>query len=116
MSETPSSKSQIRLMDLLGIEHDGSYSHAARSLEAQNLPTDGLPFGETWRTAGKLSDSELLAKLGNPVARTAAVATTKEVKAERHQAHREYIKSTERRSHENREMVFVSGGLQWENE
>lgn len=120
MSETPSSKSQQRIMDLLGIEHDGTYSHAARILEAQNLPTDGLPLGETWRTAGKLSDADLLTALGNPTAQTVAVADTKTVQTARTLDRIAMIRERERTIGQvrqtNPEPVFIAGGMQWENE
>jgi len=63
VADTPISKTQERVTGLLGIETDGTYSHAARLLQAAGLPGDGVPDGHTWRTVKKLSDADLLALL-----------------------------------------------------
>lgn len=63
----PISKSQARAMELAGIQlPEGdwtTYAQAATALQAANLPHDGLPTGHTWRSAAKLSDSDLMAAL-----------------------------------------------------
>jgi hypothetical protein len=59
--ETPISKSQKRAMDLLKLAPVSGYSDAAVALEAAGCWRDGIPAGQTWRTAAKLSDIELLA-------------------------------------------------------
>ena len=88
MAFTPISKSQQRLTQLLSIQTDGTYDMAARALDAAGLPKDGIPSGHTWRTAGKLSDAELLALL--PTLQAAApVATASEARAERIAEYRE---------------------------
>lgn len=50
-------------MSLLGIAPVDGYDAAATSLEAVGCYRDGIPMGQTWRTAAKLSDTELLAGL-----------------------------------------------------
>ncbi len=60
---TPTSKSQIRAAKLAGITVNDSYADAKKALEAAGLEGDGIPAGYTWRTAAKLSDADLLAKL-----------------------------------------------------
>lgn len=59
--ETPTSKSQIRAMKLMGIQAADSYQSAAAALEAAFCRPDGIPQGCTWRTAAALSDAELIA-------------------------------------------------------
>lgn len=83
MADRDSSKSQDRLMSLLSLTADGTYEMAGRVLEAAGMPKDGLPTGETWRTAGKLSDAELLAALPIPKTAVAPVPTTAEVREAR---------------------------------
>lgn len=63
MKETPISKSQERAIRLLGLTNAAGYAQAAEVLEVQGFRRDGLPINETWRSAAKLSDSELVAKL-----------------------------------------------------
>ena len=60
MSKTPISKSQKRAMDLLGLASVDGYSEAASALEAARCYRDGIPAGQTWRTAAKLSDADLV--------------------------------------------------------
>jgi len=59
--ETPISKSQKRAMELAGLAPVDGYNAAATALEAASYYRDGLPAGQTWRTAAKLSDAALLA-------------------------------------------------------
>jgi len=61
MSKTPISKSQKRAMELLGLASVDGYSEAASALEAAGCYRDGIPAGQTWRTAAKLSDADLVA-------------------------------------------------------
>ena len=61
MSKTPISKSQKRAMELLGLASVDGYSEAASALEAAGCCRDGIPAGQTWRTAAKLSDADLVA-------------------------------------------------------
>lgn len=61
MSKTPISKSQKRAMDLLSLAPVDGYQEAAKALEAIGCWADGIPQGQTWRTAAKLVDAELLA-------------------------------------------------------
>ena len=63
MSKTPISKIQTRAMRLLGLPAVDGYDAAATSLEAAGCYRDGVPMGQTWRTAAKLSDADLLAGL-----------------------------------------------------
>ena len=63
MSKTPISKSQKRAMSLLGLAQVDGYDAAATSLEAVDCYRDGVPMGQTWRTAAKLNDADLLAGL-----------------------------------------------------
>ena len=65
MKETPISKSQERAIRLLGLANAAGYAQAAEILEAQGFRRDGLPMNETWRSAAKLSDQELVVKLNN---------------------------------------------------
>jgi hypothetical protein len=60
MSKTPISKSQKRAMDLLGLAPVDGYDAAATALETAGCYRDGIPAGQTWRTASKLSDADLL--------------------------------------------------------
>ena len=50
-------------MNLLGLPAVDGYDAAATSLEAVGCYRDGMPAGQTWRTAAKLSDADLLAGL-----------------------------------------------------
>jgi hypothetical protein len=61
MSKTPISKSQKRAMDLLGLAPVDGYDAAATALKTAGCYRDGIPAGQTWRTASKLSDAALLA-------------------------------------------------------
>ena len=61
--QTPISKSQTRAMRLLGLPAVDGYDAAATSLEAVGCYRDGMPAGQTWRTAAKLSEADLLAGL-----------------------------------------------------
>ncbi len=88
MSELPASKSQTRLLHLLSLTSDGTYNMSGRLLEAAGMPKDGLPSRHSWRTAGKLSDADLLAALPSAQAVTASVATGREATLERADEHR----------------------------
>lgn len=64
-STTPASKSQIRAAALLNISIDArDYTSAGAALEAAGVRADGIPAGQTWRSAAKLADADLLAALG----------------------------------------------------
>lgn len=62
-ANTPASKSQKRAASLLGVAIRDSYMYAAEALRAAGVNETGVPAGYDWRTASKLSDAELLAKL-----------------------------------------------------
>lgn len=62
-ANTPASKSQKRAAALLNITIRDSYMYAAETLKAAGVNETGIPAGHDWRSASKLSDSELLAKL-----------------------------------------------------
>jgi len=47
----------------MGLPAVDGYDAAATSLEAVGCYRDGMPAGQTWRTAAKLSDADLLAGL-----------------------------------------------------
>lgn len=64
MADLPASKTQMRVANLFNLPTPTSYADASRALERAGLPADGLPIGETWRTAAKLTDAELMRKLG----------------------------------------------------
>ncbi|MBL4952055.1 hypothetical protein JK635_07505 [Neobacillus sp. YIM B02564] len=79
MADTPVSTTQKRLLDLLKKDCDGTYSHAARLLEAMGLPGNACPKGMTWRDVKRLNDEEYLAKFDLAgVNMEAEVVTTKE--------------------------------------
>ncbi len=59
--KTPISKSQSRLLALVGIAAVDNYSAAAEALEEAGFSGSGVPAGGTWRTAAKLSDEQLVA-------------------------------------------------------
>ena len=59
--KTPISKSQTRAMKLAGLGTVDSYEVAATALEIAGYRKDGIPQGHNWRTAAKLTDSELMA-------------------------------------------------------
>lgn len=59
--ETPTSKSQIRAMKLAGLMSVEGYEAAAAALESAGFIRDGIPAGQTWRSAAKLSDADLIA-------------------------------------------------------
>jgi hypothetical protein len=61
--DTPISKSQKRAMSLLNLAAVDDYASAAAALEAAGCSRDGIPAGQTWRTAANLSDAVLLAGL-----------------------------------------------------
>src|SRR5205823_4904886 len=63
MAETPASATQVRVARLFDLAHDGTYGHAARTLEAAGLPSDGCPAGLDWRAVKKLDDAALVAAL-----------------------------------------------------
>ena len=58
--ETPASKAQARLLALIGTSCPASYEAAASLLEDAKMRRDAIPFGGTWRSAAKMTDSELL--------------------------------------------------------
>ena len=64
--ETPISKSQTRAMSLLGLVSADSYEAAASALETAGYRRDGIPAGQTWRSAAKMSDTELVAAIAVP--------------------------------------------------
>jgi hypothetical protein len=59
--KAPISKSQTRAMKLAGLASVDSYEVAAVALETAGYRKDGIPQGQTWRTAAKLSDADLIA-------------------------------------------------------
>jgi len=61
MADISISKSQKRAMALLNLPAVASYTEAAKALGAVIVEYDGIPFGQTWRTAAKLADASLLA-------------------------------------------------------
>lgn len=63
MAKITASKMQVRVLELLGKEHDGSYDMAARLLEEMGLPKNGVPADHTPASAKKLTDEELTALL-----------------------------------------------------
>ena len=60
---TPISKSQSRAIKLLELTETDDYQIAAATLENAGYRRDGIPAGQTWRTAAKMADSELMAGL-----------------------------------------------------
>ena len=48
-------------MKLAGLATVDSYEVAATALETAGYRKDGIPVGQTWRTAARLTDAELLA-------------------------------------------------------
>jgi hypothetical protein len=61
--ETPISKSQTRAMKLVGLATVDTYEAAASALETAGLRRDGIPMGQTWRIAAKLSDADLMSAI-----------------------------------------------------
>jgi hypothetical protein len=61
--DTPISKSQTRAMKLAGLATVDTYEAAASALEAARYRKDGIPMGQTWRTAAKLSDADLMSAI-----------------------------------------------------
>jgi len=64
--KTPISKSQARLISLAGITSDDNYSAATEALVEAGFSGSGVPAGGTWRTAAKLTDSDLLSMTALP--------------------------------------------------
>ena len=64
--KTPISKSQARLIALVGITTADNYSAASESLVEAGFSGSGVPAGGTWRTAAKLTDVELIAATARP--------------------------------------------------
>ena len=64
MSKMPASATQKRVCSLYGLEHNGSYEHAAATLEAAGLPKNGCPDDYTWQNVKQLTDDELCSLLG----------------------------------------------------
>lgn len=60
---TSTSKTQARVLKLIGRNVPENYEDAARLLEDARLPSDGMPRGATWRSVAKMSDDELVAAL-----------------------------------------------------
>lgn len=58
--ETPLSKSQIRALGILRLKAE-NYIEATEALTNAGYRGDAIPKGATWRSAGKLSDAELIA-------------------------------------------------------
>lgn len=86
--QTLSSRTQDRVAGLLGLDHDGTYSHAARVLDAAGIPADGMVNGLDHRAIKKLSDADLLVLL--PAATPVVdVKTTAQVAADADQARRD---------------------------
>ena len=50
-------------MKIAGLATVDTYEAAASSLETAGYRKDGIPMGQTWRTAAKLSDADLLAAI-----------------------------------------------------
>ena len=50
-------------MALVGLTIVDTYEAATVALEAAGYRKDGIPMGGTWRTAAKMSDTDLLAAL-----------------------------------------------------
>lgn len=62
----PVSKSQIRAARLLSVSCDAvndEYNDLASRLDSIHVSPDGIPAGETWRTASKMTDAALIAAL-----------------------------------------------------
>lgn len=85
MADIPMSITQKRVLTLYNLESDGTYSHSARVLEAVGLPADGCPAGLNWRAVKKLTDDELIQKLGVSERKQVQVKTSQEVKNEYNQ-------------------------------
>lgn len=121
MAEHPIGKTQQRVLDLVGLSCDGTYDHAARTLEAAGLPRDGIPSGQTWRTVAKLADTELVALLPTAVTVAAPVADSREAKAERfaeHKARSDYFRdlANGKLDRPERPWFYEAGGKVWEDE
>lgn len=86
--QTPSSRTQDRILELLGFDFDGTYPHAARTLEDAGLPANGMISDLDAREIKKLSDEELRAMLPEAVEAT-DVKTTASIVAEKNQAVRD---------------------------
>jgi hypothetical protein len=67
--DTPISKSQERAMKLAGLSPVRTYEEAKTALEAAGYSETGIPAGETWRTAAKISDAALLTAITLPADR-----------------------------------------------
>jgi len=50
-------------MKLAGLGAVDTYEAAASALETAGLRRDGIPMGQTWRVAAKLSDSDLMSAI-----------------------------------------------------
>ena len=50
-------------MKLAGLATVDNYQAAATALETAGYRKDGIPQGHNWRTAAKLSDSDLMAAI-----------------------------------------------------
>jgi len=77
MTEKPVSKTQERVLNLFRFQGAENYTHATRILTAANLPGDGVPRGETWRSVKKMTDEQLTAVLPKPKVTEREVAAPK---------------------------------------
>lgn len=106
MATIPASMTQKRVCTLYGLEHDGSYEHAAATLEAAGLPKDGCPTGHSWRSVKQLSDDELKNLLG-----TASDPGKVEVKKYRPPTRGDLMRAGRARKHRNKELK--KKGYRW---
>ena len=60
--KTPVSASQQRILTLLGIARQESYSAAKEAIQSAGHEGSGIPAGHTWRSAKQLTDAAILAK------------------------------------------------------
>ncbi len=106
MATTPASATQKRVCTLYGLEHNGSYEHAAATLEAAGLPKDGCPAGHNWRSVKQLTDDELRDLLG-----TASDPGTVEIKKFRRRTLGDQIREAKARERRNKELK--EKGYRW---
>lgn len=106
VATTPVSATQKRVCTLYGLEHNGSYEHAAATLEAAGLPKDGCPAGHNWRSVKQLTDDELRDLLG-----TASDPGTVEVKKYRRRTWGDEMRAGRARERRNKELK--AKGYRW---
>ena len=106
MATTPVSATQKRVCTLYDLRHNGSYEHAAATLEAAGLPKDGCPAGYDWRAVKKLSDDELKDLLG-----VASDPGTVEVKKFHRRTWGDEIREAKARDRRNKELR--AKGYRW---